>query len=362
MTKKKVCIIADPIDEQYAGIYTYAAGLISGLERIGADDIDITYLHLRENLFFEGKKELIVPLKRHIPGYATFRKFFYLPFLFRKHQFDIVHDLSHIAPFPFKKTKYKKIFTVHDLTPILFPEWHIKNSVIVHSILFPILFRTADAVVAVSEATKSDIMNTFPDAPPVTVTHLAGKELEPVLAEKEKIILFVSTIEPRKNVVTLVKAYEHLRSTYSEVTHKLVLVGKQGWKSEESMAVIMNSPWKNDIIWKEYIPDEELTKTYASASIFVYPSQYEGFGLPILEAMKYGLPVVGANNSSIAEVIGEYGLLCETTDYLDFSEKLYTLCTDDNIYELYHKKSLERATHFSWNDTAKQTLDLYRTL
>lgn len=362
MIKRKVCIIADPIDEQYAGIYTYAAGLIHGLEKIAPIDIEITYLHLRENPFFTGKKELIVPLKRGVPGYATFRKFFYLPHLFRKHNFDVVHDLSHIAPFPFKKAPYKKIFTVHDLTPILFPQWHIKNSVIVHCLLFPILFKTADSVIAVSEATKRDIQKTFTYAPNVTVTHLAGKELRAIKTQKEEAILFVSTIEPRKNVVTLVKAYEHLRDTYPSVTHKLVLVGKRGWKSEESIDAIEGSKWNKDILWKEYVSDEELAQTYASASVFVYPSSYEGFGLPILEAMGYGLPVIGANNSSIAEVIGEYGLLFETDDFLDLSKKLYTLCTDEVCYAEYSRKSLERVSQFSWEHTAQQTLELYRTL
>lgn len=362
MSKRKVCIIADPIDEQYAGIYTYAAGLIAGLERLAPMDVEFTYLHLRPNVFFDGKKEIIVSLKRNIPGYATFRKFFYLPYLFRKHHFDVVHDLSHIAPFPFKNTRYKKIFTVHDLTPVLFPEWHIKNSTIVHSILFPRLFKTADAVIAVSNATKKDIQKVYPFAPNIIVTHLAGKELNVQKHVKEKTILFVSTIEPRKNVITLVRAYEHLRTNYPEVTHKLVLVGKKGWKSEESVDAIMQSVYKKDIIWKEYISDEELSKTYASASIFVYPSSYEGFGLPILEAMSYGLPVIGARNSSISEIVGDYGVLCDTDDYLDFSEKMYSLCTDEKLYETYHTLALERVSQFSWDYTAKQTLDLYRTI
>lgn len=360
--KKKICIIADPIDEQYAGIYTYAAGLITALERLAPTDVEFTYLHLRPNSFFEHLKELILPLKRGIPGYATFRKFIHIPYLLRKHRFDVVHDLSHIAPFPFKKTKYKKVFTVHDLTPVLFPEWHIKNSTVVHKILFPILFRTVEAVIAVSEATKKDILKTYPYAPSITVTHLAAKELERVQLPREKVILFVSTIEPRKDVITLVKAYEELRSAHPEVSHKLVLIGKMGWKSDESVTAIESSLYKDDIIWKQYVSDEELAKAYGSASVFVYPSRYEGFGLPILEAMGYGLPVVAANNSSIAEVVEDYGLLFNTGDYLDFSKKLYSLCTDEKTYEHYHQLALERASQFTWEQTAKATLDLYRTL
>lgn len=359
----KVCVIADPIDEQYAGIYTYAKGLIDAFEKLGDKRFEITYLHIDENEYFKGMRELIVPLKRNIPGNATFRKFFWIPYLLKKHGFDVVHDLSHIAPFPRKNTSYKKVFTVHDLTPVLFPQWHIKNSVVVHRILFPWLFKRVDGVIAVSESTKSDIQNTYPFAPEPKVTHLATKESPrpfniPMI--KKPYILSVSTVEPRKNYERLIGAYEQLVG--KGIKEDLVIVGKQGWKCEEVVKRIEESNVRDRIHWTHFVGERELATWYAFANVFVYPSLYEGFGLPLLEAMQRGLPVVTSNVSSMPDVVGDAGLLVDPYDVDSIANALYTMLSDDKLHDEYGRKSLARFAHFSWEKTARETLDIYETL
>ncbi len=356
----RICVIADPIDEQYAGIYVYARGLIDALEEVHDTRFEITYLHLKENEFFTGKKELIVPLQRSIPGSATFRKFFWIPFLLKKHKFDLVHDLSHIAPFPRKNTPYKKIFTVHDLTPILFPKWHIKNSVILHRILFPWLLKRVDGVIAVSENTKKDIQENYPFAPVPYVTYLAHQKMPaphniPMISKRY--ILAVSTVEPRKNYPTLIKAFEAL--VEKGVEEDLVIVGKRGWNCDEEVALINNSKVAGRIHWRGYIEERELATWYAHASVFVYPSFYEGFGLPIVEAMERGVPVVASKTSSMQEVVGDAGLLIDPQDVDTIIDSLYTILTDVTIHDEYARKSLQRGKEFTWERTAQQTLDIY---
>lgn len=382
--KNRICIIADYIDEQYAGIYTYARELITELVRLDTDN-EYTFLHCRKNAFFDGQREIIVPLKRFIPGVPSFRKFVWIPHILQKQHFDLVHDLSHIAPFAFARFPGKKVITIHDLTPVLFPQFHVWNSAVVHKIMFPQVFKKADAVIAVSENTKKDIIHKYHPPAPVFVTPLGTRDLSlppspstppapsplfsnpsastsaPLTAgfnKGDNYILFVSTLEPRKNVETLIKAYNLIRDRGR--TEKLVLIGKKGWKSEGIFHTLNESRYKEDIRSHDYIAENELGKYFQNASVFVYPSHYEGFGLPILEAMRFGVPVVAANNSSIPEVVGNAGLLFETKNVEDLAAKLYDLLENKQLRAELGHKGLKQVQKFTWENTARKTVEVYR--
>lgn len=359
---KKVCIIADCIDDQYAGIYTYATELIEEIEKNTPEDMEFTYIHYKKNDFFANKRELIIPLGKKFPGRKTYRKFFRLPRILKKKGFDIVHDLYHIAPFPLKDTPYKKVVTIHDLTPVLFPQYHVPQGRLQHVIL-PLVIHNADAVIAVSEHTKRDIRKTYGRMDNVHAVSLAAKTLsEPeILPEEKKYILYVSTIEPRKNVETLIRAFEKLKEKGYD--GKLVLIGKKGWKCEYVFEMIERSLWREDIIRKGYVSATELKGYYLQTQVFVYPSHYEGFGLPVLEAMQYGIPVVAGNNSSLKEVVGDGGILFEEKNDEELVSILEMLLLNDES-ELergrYAKKSLTQAARFSWRKTVKETIEVYR--
>lgn len=360
---KQICIIADCIDDQYAGIYTYATELIQEIEKNTPEDMWITYIHYKENDFFDNKNHLIIPMGKKFPGRSTFRKFFRLPHILKKKGFDLVHDLYHIAPFPFKKTPYKKVVTIHDLTPVLFPEFHVPQGRIQHLIL-PLEIRNADGIITVSEHTKKDIETVYGRKEAVIAIPLAARKLETTFVpQEEKYILYVSTIEPRKNIGVLIRAFEEVKK--QGYSGKLVLIGKKGWKCEHIFEMIEKSEWKDEILWKGYTSSQELGGYFSHADVFVYPSLYEGFGLPVLEAMQYGIPVVTGDNSSLKEVVGKAGIVfdVQNTSHLSTILKKLLLEKDSESLRLeYGKKSLERAQHFSWKQTALKTIEVYRAL
>lgn len=360
---KQICIIADCIDDQYAGIYTYATELIREIEKNTPEDMCITYIHYKENDFFKEKNHIIIPMGRKFPGRSTLRKFFRLPWILKQKGFDLVHDLYHIAPFPFKNTPYKKVITIHDLTPVLFPEFHVPQGKIQHVIL-PLVIHNADAVITVSEHTKKDIERVYGRKNEVRAIPLAARKLDTsFIPEEERYILYVSTIEPRKNIEVLIQAFENIKE--KGYTGKLLLIGKKGWKCEHVFEMMERSSWKEAILWKGYVESQELGGYFSHADAFVYPSLYEGFGLPVLEAMQYGIPVIAGDNSSVSEVIGEAGFLFPAKDVMALTsilEKILLSNESSEIRKEYAEKSLLRAQDFSWKKTATDTLKLYRDL
>jgi len=362
---QKVCIVADCIDDQYAGIYTYATELIAALEKVCPADIEITYVHYRENDFFKGRRELIIPMGKKWPGRATVRKFFVLPHILKKKKFDLVHDLYHIAPFPFKKSSYKKVLTIHDLSAVLFPEYHVPQGFWIQRFVLPLMMKNADEIITVSEYTKSDIATWYNRKTHVTAIPLATRKFpqSTFIPLEQHYILCVGTIEPRKNIETLICAYELLKDHGYQ--GQLVLVGKKGWKCEYIFEMIDQSRWKKDISWKGYVYLEELDGYYRNAEVFVYPSVYEGFGLPLLEAMHYGVPVIAGWNSSLKEVMGDAGLNFQPTLPVALFDRLRTmLLKDDSEHtrHIYGEKAKKRAEKFTWEKTATQTLDVYKKL
>ena len=165
----------------------------------------------------------------------------------------------------------------------------------------------------------------------------------------------MGTIEPRKNLSFLIKVFEYLKSKYS-IPHHLYLIGKKGWKSESFFEILKKSPYSQDIILEGFLSDEELSAYYTQADCFVFPTLYEGFGLPILEAMQYGCPVVASNNSSLPEVVGEGGVLADETSVEKFAEAIDKIISNADQFK---KAALEQVTQFSWVKCARETLNVY---
>jgi glycosyltransferase involved in cell wall biosynthesis len=176
---------------------------------------------------------------------------------------------------------------------------------------------------------------------------------------KDKFMLSVGTVEPRKNYVTLIKAYNLLKSKHDDFKWKLVIVGRTGWLSEAAYQEYEKSPFREDIIFVGRITDEELIQIYNLAEIFVYPSIFEGFGLPVIEAMQCGLPVIASNTSSIPEIIQDRKLLFNPADEEDIAKKILVL-KDGAMREKLSEKAIKNASIFSWKKTAEKTLKVYR--
>jgi glycosyltransferase involved in cell wall biosynthesis len=234
----------------------------------------------------------------------------------------------------------------------------------------------ADAAIAISENTKKEIVAHFNfDPDRIYVTHLASRYHPKYLSEEQvdKIqqslaydfsrpyILFVSTIEPRKNIINLVHAFNYLKERY-KIPHNLVLIGQKGWNYQDIFGAIASSPWCEQIHHLDYLSDELVALFYSKANAFVYPSYYEGFGLPVLEAMTLGTPVITSNTSSLPEVVGDAAMLVDPDDTIALAEAILKVISDSQLRQELIQKGQQRAKLFSWENTARETLKAYQSL
>jgi glycosyltransferase involved in cell wall biosynthesis len=282
-----------------------------------------------------------------------------------------VCQVSEICIPPAKQTK--RVAFVHDLTPLLFPQYHSKTNVFLQKIRFSKLGEV-DAILTNSEATKKDIVERLGlGSEKIYVTPLGAgehfrpmveRETKPVLAKfglRKPYILFVGTLEPRKNLVTLVQAFNRLKSE-NGIPHQLVLAGRKGWLYESLMAEIGRSPYAADIRLTGYVADEEVPALISAADAFAYPSFYEGFGLPVLEAMQCGTPVVTSAISSLPEVGGDACLYADPHSEAELADRLFLILNDAEFRRQLSEKGIQRAKQFSWERCARETLKVYESL
>jgi glycosyltransferase involved in cell wall biosynthesis len=279
----------------------------------------------------------------------------------------IVHATNHAAVPPVNEDQ-RLVVTVHDLAFQRFPQ------------LFPRgwrwLFRAglraaanrADAILVPSQSTADDLLastsvnpsrvHVTPLAPSLAESREEPKDVFERLRITPPYVLSVGTLEPRKNLVRLVRAY---RQVAPDVPHALVLTGVRGWHTEALDAELAR-PGPGTIVRTNDVSDEELDSLYRGADVFAYPSLYEGFGLPVVEAMARGVPTLASNVSSLPEVAGDAALLVDPTDVSEIAEGLARLLTDHAYSEDLRQRGLQRAATFTWAATARATLDVYRQL
>ncbi|MDE3090567.1 MAG: glycosyltransferase family 4 protein, partial [Chloroflexota bacterium] len=177
----------------------------------------------------------------------------------------------------------------------------------------------------------------------------------------DKFILHVGTIEPRKNIARLVRAFARAKRA-ARLPHRLVLVGARGWKYAEVDAVIEQENMQNEVVFAGYVPQDELPLWYRAADLFVYPSLYEGFGLPSLDAMASGTPVVTSNAAALPEVVGDAALLVAPEDEAALADAIVCALTDPARREAMSARGLAQAAKFSWARAARETADIYRAV
>ena len=271
----------------------------------------------------------------------------------------------------------KSFITIHDLIPLLYPKYFNRGSVdLMNRILNSI---TKDTwVLCVSESTKSDLLNYMGnrvDANKVFVTHLGASTLfyrntDSFESARIRIkygigetpyILSVCTLEPRKNIDQTIRAFAQLLKQQHISDLNLVLVGTKGWDFDNIFSEIAkDKDVSKKIIITGYIDDEDLASVYSNAMMFVYPSMYEGFGLPILEAMKCGVPIVASNTSSIPEVVGDAGILVDPNNQIELASAILSVYENNTLREELTSKSLEQANSFSWSKCCEETVSSYK--
>lgn len=188
----------------------------------------------------------------------------------------------------------------------------------------------------------------------------SSKQIQEKYNIASKYILFVGTLQPRKNIERLIEAYSRIvtKSNAKDANVQLVIIGKKGWQYESILAAPEKFGVQNSVKFLDFVGDEDLPTFYENAEFFVLPSLYEGFGLPVLEAMKYGCPVLTSNISSMPEAGGDAALYCDPTDVADIAKQMEKVLTDTALRSRLSKKGLEQIKKFSWEKAAKETLEV----
>jgi glycosyltransferase involved in cell wall biosynthesis len=292
------------------------------------------------------------------------------PFVFpgdlRRRRADLAHVqyiTPPVAPCPL-------VTTIHDVAfrrfPHLFP---LKHRLLLNW-LVPLSARLAVAVITGSEATKRDLVELY-DLPPekIAVTpYAADAAYRPMDREQARelvarrlgvpapYLLSVGVLQPRKNLPRLVRAYTRVAR---EIPHRLVLVGKEGWAPDELRDAVAACPPGREPLFTGYVPDADLPALYAGADLFLYPSLYEGFGLPPLEAMACGAPVITSDTSSLPEVVGDAGVTVDPEDEEAIGEAIVRLLADRRRRADLRERGIRRAAGFTWERTARETVAVY---
>lgn len=294
-------------------------------------------------------------------------------------QADLFH--SQYAPLPSfgERKRPVKILTIYDIIPLIHPEYFTDGFVVDE--FRPIVESFTpeqDYLFTISECTKKDICSYFKmDSDRVFVTPLAASpELyypvhdENRIAEVRKkfqipegrYFLTLATVEKRKNLQMSISCFREILQQPGCEDLSFVLVGTRGWKVKEVLEEIDNDPLlQNRVVFTGFVPDEYLCALYSGAEAFLYPSLYEGFGLPPLEAMQCGLPVIASNTSSLPEVIGDAGILIDPQDKDSICEAMLKVLQDKDLRMQYVSKGLVRAKEFSWQRCADMTIAGYNT-
>lgn len=274
---------------------------------------------------------------------------------------------SYIIPALHNPGKIKVLITIHDLIAFLYPGNHNKKAVLVEKLTLDRALKKVKKVLSVSENTKKDLIRNFDIKESlIEIIHNAASDsfgiIEQdqceILRESKKLpkefIFSVGTLEPRKNYETLIEAYSKMKAHHPEV--KLVIAGKNGWKSESIFKKVEELGLKDDVIFLGYVTEDELAKLYNLAIIFAYPSLYEGFGIPPLEAMKCGCPVITSDVSSLPEVVGNSAILVNPHSVEDLKNALHKLLSNPSLQEDLKNKGLEQYKKFSWKTSARKLL------
>lgn len=367
-------IDARPLTKYKAGIGYYLDDLLFSILKNDSinkyfliSDRKIIFDHAKfENLFFIEDMESKVYKK-------TLWYMVRLPKLVRKLKIDIFWGTQHVLPFYLDKN-IKKVLTMHDLVYREMPETMQLYNRLINKIFIPHSVKISDIIFSVSESTKEGICKYFGktvDLNKIKVIYSGGNVL-PVRDDKEdeffinhpdivsgRFLLYIGTLEPRKNIATLLKAFEILRE---KVNIKLVLCGKIGWKASNIIKLIKNHKYKNDIIYLNYVSDMEKYILLKNCLIFIFPSLYEGFGLPVVEAMKMGSVAVVSKSSSLNELIEIEDIKFDALDSEELADKLVKLISCSNLYAKCKQYCVKRAEYFNWDDAAKKYIAIFNSL
>jgi glycosyltransferase involved in cell wall biosynthesis len=272
---------------------------------------------------------------------------------------DVIFGANYFLPRLMGAVARRRVITIHDLTYKRYPELLQQETLENLERQMKREIALADAIICVSESTRDDLLHFYEvDQRRVYAIHSGIAPLPqpvPIPGLPQRYILFVSTIEPRKNLGVLLDAFAKIRDDYEG---SLVVAGKIGWKSEE-IAERLKEP---RVVHLDYLPPAQLATAYANADLFVFPSLYEGFGFPMLEAMAQGVPVIAARSSSLPEVGADAALYFDPRDANELAALIRRVMHDGMIWQGLIARGRDRAAQFKWELTAELTLEVLRSV
>lgn len=351
----KIAIDTQTTLGQKTGFGFYVKNLVDALEKVDPKDQYV-------KIFPETERDFSTP-QRLFWDQITF------PGKAKKAKVELLHQPCFSAPLFYKG---KIVVTCHDLISIFFPENLPFVSRMFYSKWMPFSYRRADLVIAISEHTKKDIkaLLKIPEEKIRVIPLAASKEFKPIKSTKQlravrkkyatgqNYFLDVGTLEPRKNLPFLVRAFA--LAVREGVEGNLVITGKRGWYYEGLFKLVEELELTKKVIFTGYVEEKDLPALYSGATAFVFPSIYEGFGLPPLEAMACGVPVISSNTSSLPEVVNKAGILLPPKDERLWAKNMVKISKDKKLAQTLGKLGLLQAKKFSWEASAKKTIEVYK--
>jgi glycosyltransferase involved in cell wall biosynthesis len=283
--------------------------------------------------------------------------------------FDLIHAPGYVAPLA---TGLPVVLTVYDLIALEHPQWCRRSNRLHYRLLLPRSIRKAKRIIVPSAATGRDLVRRFPASGNVIRVIPPGvrQGLQPVreagaleavrnrYARGDRYVLFVGNLEPKKNIAGLIRAFHHLKAG-GGIAHRLVIAGRRGWKCGDVFTQVRELGLAGEVDFAGFVPLRGLAALYSAADAFVFPSLYEGFGLPVLEAMACGTPVVASDRGALPEVVGDAGLLVDPRRPEDIARALRDVLSGAELRRTMIEKGLKRAGVYSWRKAAGETENVY---
>ncbi len=353
-----------PLTVPLSGVGTYTASLLAQLQQ--GSNVIVPLSHYPANYRWSNKGN--GSLKK------TPKKLLWMQWTLRRQvkerQLDVCHFTNNVAPL---WIRCPSVLTIHDMTLWLYPSYHPRRRLATMRPIIPMAARQAGAIIAVSKSAKDDIVRILAVPPEkVKVIYEApGPDFRPMrgsadlaFARKiydlpEKFILHVGTLEPRKNLVRLLEAFAKLRLK-GAMKHHLVFAGKPGWGFDNIFTAVESLGIDRFVTFLDYVPNRWLAAIYNLADVMIYPSVYEGFGLPVVEAMASGTPVITSPNGALREIADDAAAYVEPEEVSSIAEILYMVLSSRSLQTDLKELGLARSAFFSWERAARETQLLYQ--
>jgi glycosyltransferase involved in cell wall biosynthesis len=349
-----------------AGTWVYAQSLLKAFDNLASDANRFHTIDFIDQPFAELRtiEQTVYPLATKALAKIVWPNLV-LPRRADRDKFDVVHATTHYGTF--MPCTFRNIITVTDVSPLIYPETHGRMQVAYHRHILPLVLKRADAILTISASSKKDIVSCYRiDEDKVHVIHLGvdrrfvpgaagGSDFNRTLPESY--ILNIGTLEARKNLPRLLEAFAIARKM--GLDRKLLIGGARGWRLSNLAGIVEKYSLEKDVVFLGFVEDVDLPLLYGRADYFVYPSLYEGFGMPILESMACGTPVITSNCSSMPEVAGNAALLVDPLDVEALAARMLELSADSKLRASLRAKGIVRASQFTWENTARETMTIY---